>query len=105
MSDILIKNMEMPKGDEDVKIIINADGSVYRIIGWAVSEKKKNAKAIELPPHGRLMDAISYAEVLMNWEKQALEHGDTIRADAYRQAREILYDRDCILEASNGIDN
>lgn len=54
--DILIKGMEMPTGDDDVKLIINSDGSVHRIIGWAVSEKM-NAKAIELPPHGRLIDA------------------------------------------------
>ena len=55
MSDILIKGMEMPTSDDDVKLIINSDGSVHRIIGWAVSEKTK-AKAIPVPEHGDLVN-------------------------------------------------
>lgn len=55
MSDILIQGMEMPTGDDDVRIIIGSNGSVHRIIGWAISEKTK-AKAIEIPPHGDLVE-------------------------------------------------
>lgn len=55
MADILIKNMEMPTGNDDVKLIINSDGSVHRIIGWAISEKM-NATAIPVPEHGDLIE-------------------------------------------------
>ena len=74
MADILIKGMEMPKGDEDLRIIINSDGSIHRIIGWAISEKK--ATAIELPPHGRLVDGdklLTDHNPNENWDYMVLE--------------------------------
>lgn len=73
MADILIKNMEMPMGDDDVKLIINSDGSVHRIIGWAISEKM-NAKAIPVPEHNDLADKSVIIERMGNahdelWDK------------------------------------
>ena len=51
--DILIKNMEMPK-EGNVFLIISEDGCVSERIGnmWHVT-----TEAIELPEHGRLIDA------------------------------------------------
>lgn len=53
MSDVLIKNIEMPKETQccytifpNGKVIVHWDG---KVLG--------EAKAIELPPHGRLIDA------------------------------------------------
>lgn len=54
--DILIKNMEMPKGDIPLVLIINSDGSVDEIDG-SDEINATDAKAIEIPPHGRLIDA------------------------------------------------
>lgn len=50
MADILIKNMEMPKEGCHHTLSIYSDGSVE--IG-----SRNNYMAIELPPHGRLIDA------------------------------------------------
>lgn len=75
--DILIKNMEMPKGDDDVKIIICSDGSVHRIIGWAISEKIK-AKAIEVPPHGRLKDVDAFIEQNKEGFEEPLMQGEDL---------------------------
>lgn len=54
--DLLIKNMEMPKGDIPLVIIINSDGSVEEIDG-SDEINATDANAMELPPHGRLIDA------------------------------------------------
>lgn len=106
--DILIKGLEMPKGDDDVKLIINSDGSVHRIIGWAVSEKK-NATAIELPPHGRLVNIAPIVEKLeemieqvanqaekSNWRDGRVESHYT----ALKSALHLLKDAEVVLEAS-----
>ena len=50
MADILIKGMELPKDGCHHTLSIYADGSVE--IG-----RKNNYKAIEVPTHGRLIDA------------------------------------------------
>ena len=53
MSEILIKNMEMPKDmSNPLHISIFSNGSV-----WITHEGKTEATAQELPPHGRLVDA------------------------------------------------
>ena len=53
-AEILIKGLEMPT-DDVLRLEIYPDGQVCRIIGWALSEKR-DAKAIALPPHGKLKD-------------------------------------------------
>lgn len=52
MSDILIKGMEMPK-EGNVYLIIGEDGVVSEKIG---SMYHVTTEAIELPPHGDLID-------------------------------------------------
>lgn len=51
---VLIKGMEMPHC-EIVTIRISPDGEVHYI--GAVGQSAKRARAIEIPPHGRLIDA------------------------------------------------
>lgn len=51
---ILIQGMEMPKDDEILCININANGDVYYNLDLSVNTI---AKAIHVPPHGRLIDA------------------------------------------------
>lgn len=55
MSDILIKNMEMPKGDIPLVLIITGDGTVEEIDA-SDEINATDAKAIELPPHGDLIE-------------------------------------------------
>ena len=53
MTEILIRGMDMPKNGSTVSLRIFADGKVW--VNGAPSGFE--AKAIELPPHGRLIDA------------------------------------------------
>lgn len=53
--DILIKGMEMPKGNTPLVLIINSDGSVEEIDG-SDEINVTDSTAIELPPHGALVD-------------------------------------------------
>lgn len=53
MADILIKGMELPK-EGNVYLIIGEDGVVSEKIG---SMYHVTTEAIELPTHGRLIDA------------------------------------------------
>lgn len=53
---ILIKGMEMPKnGYVDIRICY--DGTIHRHIGFGDYNVMKGKEAVELPPHGRLIDA------------------------------------------------
>lgn len=61
MSDILIKGMEMPK-NYPYRLTIEADGTVMEhCFGY-------KAKAIEIPPHGRLIDSDKLLEELSECE-------------------------------------
>jgi len=54
MSEILIKNMELPKQGMK-RLIILPDGEVREICGDE-AVRATDARAVELPPHGRLGD-------------------------------------------------
>lgn len=57
MADILIPNMKMPTGEKDfLEIILFGDGSVG-LKDDLMGINKHTDKAIELPSHGRLVDA------------------------------------------------
>lgn len=67
---VLIKGMEMPKC-EPLMIRITPDGEVHYV--GAVGQSVKRTKAIEIPPHGRLIDADALTELVetefRNWEE------------------------------------
>lgn len=50
---ILIKGMEMPTGNDELRLIIHSNGQVI------ISHKThyEEAEAVPVPPHGRLIDA------------------------------------------------
>lgn len=52
MTEILIKNMEMPKGGT-LTLVVHPNGDVY--LGDVLKDVKIG-KAIELPPHGELVE-------------------------------------------------
>lgn len=59
MSDVLIKGIEMPKKGESVTITLFWDGA------WCnYNDIEPHGKVIELPPHGRLIDADSIKKTL-----------------------------------------
>ena len=61
---ILIKGMEMPK-DKEIILRIDEEGQVYNIYG---EYPTKIYEAIEIPPHGRLIDADALIELLKECE-------------------------------------
>lgn len=95
MADVLIKNMEMPKEGCHHTLSIYSDGSVE--IG-----RRNNYRAIELPPHGRLIDADAEIKA---WEhtKIVLKECDQKRTFAFKEAciaAKVLSDALTVLEAS-----
>lgn len=65
MSEILIKGMEMPK-DNDYLLLIIQNGKVHKAIscGHLTTDEMNVAEAVELPPHGRLIDAETLKGIL-----------------------------------------
>ena len=61
MSDLLIKNLELPVENAQLHISILSDGTVVEnfqnIKGKWVTFKMDSVKAVSLPSHGRLIDA------------------------------------------------
>lgn len=76
---ILIKGMEMPKQGR-VTLQIGADGAVYVVNKCEITAEKyeKNFEVLEVPPHGRLIDA----DALMKSINDAREK-DPLIADVY----------------------
>ena len=50
---VYMPNVDMPKGDKVLTIQICPDGSIWQQYRGTVP----NAKAVHVPPHGRLIDA------------------------------------------------
>jgi len=74
---ILIKGMEMPKNKEGKPLWIGIleDGTVAAPSSSGLLIVYPHAKAIELPPHGRLIDADKLLERFAKEQKAADEHG------------------------------
>lgn len=62
MSDVLIKGMKMPK-DKPIRIVLNPNGQLFVDHGVHFTEYE----AVELPPHGRLIDADAMSEKYGGW--------------------------------------
>ena len=69
MSDILIRGMEMPKGNDAVTIIIFPNGKVSLAHDRRFAEY---AEAVPVPPHGRLVDARYIRDaIIQKWMDKA----------------------------------
>lgn len=84
--DILIKGMEMPKGNDYLHLIIQG-GKVHTAIscGHLTTDKLNVADAIEVKPHGRLIDA--------DLMKEAFEATALIEASRDKGNEQIYFDR------------
>lgn len=86
MADLLIRGMKLPKNLYGAHIIIKPNGVVQDYMNGAVF-----AKAIELPEHGRLIDA------------DELEASDAILIG--EDAWNMVHNAPTVLEANYGSDN
>ena len=110
--DILIKNMEMPSccgacweceyGEANDKFYCSVHGKEIKCIE---PPRPADCPLVALPSHGRLIEAEKLQAVLAKWEERARCGGNYEFANAYKTVREIIDDRDCVLEANNGSDN
>lgn len=95
MSDVLIKGMGMPK-DNDYLLLIIQNGKVHKAIscGHLTTDEMNVAKAVELPPHGRLIDA----DVLKGSLSRVPSKG--IRTYFFAEVGQFIDEAPTILEAN-----
>lgn len=99
MSDILIKNMEMPKDDEVLSLTVYPNGSVCLFM-------KEVSKAIELPPHEHLTEKSAFWNMLHEICVKCNDSGDINKYPnrcvwcKIKEAYEKVYQTPTVLEAS-----
>ena len=61
-------NTEMPKNGSCIQIVIDDDGKVYPSVEKCILKMGSIAKAVPIPPHGRLIDAdkIPYKKIMLD---------------------------------------
>lgn len=93
---VLIKGMEMPQNCEecDVKVVCKNYWKLirerYTIPSWC--------PLIELPPHGRLIDA----DALLNFLNHCMFPSDMVTTTALSMAKNWIKDAPTIIEAEEG---
>ena len=72
MADIVIRGMNMPKTEEDSKLLILSPNEITELNGL-LGERNPKHNVIELPPHGRLVDVCvlinRYPELAVDFDK------------------------------------
>ena len=70
MSDILIKNMELPKGNDIFNFSIDKDGFIVKHdrLGYHAYQ------AVAIPSHGRIVDISKVEDFLTKWENGELNY-------------------------------
>lgn len=92
MSDILIKGIEMPTGNDELRLIIRSNGQV--IISHQTYYEETEAAPV--PPHGKLKDADAIERNLLKMQQAQTgpcSHG-------VRKSRAVLRDAPTIIPAS-----
>ena len=92
---IYIKNMEMPIGNDELRLIIYSNGQV--IIPHETYYEE--AEAISVPPHGRLKNADAIERNLLKMQQAqtgSCSHG-------VRKSRAVLRDTPTIIPASQEV--
>ena len=65
---VLIKGVEMPENGSCIQIVIDDDGKVYPSVEKCILKMGSIAKAVPVPPQGRLIDAdkIPYRKIMLD---------------------------------------
>ena len=103
--DILIKNMEMPKGNN--VLVVDSAGTITKVNRWTGKVEATDpfsVNAVELLEHGRLIDADVFWKRL---QKQTMVlWGEKSKAYQYfLDVMDMIKSAPTIVEASNGTDN
>lgn len=103
MADLLIRGKTLPPNGEDLRVIIHSNGQVIIDRGVYYDE----AEAVEIPDHGRLIDADALMDGWMNL-REATKYGNkTAEEQAHSYSTMMMYeiadeieDADTIIPAS-----
>jgi len=91
MSDILIRNMKLPK-NYPYRLTLYSDGHVKDHTGFS---GHGHYQAIEVQPHGELIDKDTVLDILRTYLQMV-----SIDADIANKVYEIVYEAPTVLEAS-----
>ena len=93
---VLIKSMEMPK-DKPIRIVLNPNGQLFVDHGVHFTEYE----AVEIKPHGRLIDRDALLESIKEARKKDPDVED-VYIDDYFIMAEWLMSAPTIIEAEGG---
>ncbi len=98
MSDVLIKNIEMPKSNERVFLSLTKEG----LSEWDENklEYVKDYNLVELPPHGDLKDYDFIGNKMSNTYEKNKDKWNPSFADGFVYALKMLDKAPTVLEAS-----
>lgn len=97
---VYIKGMEMPKEGSWRSIRIYPDGTIGRPIGFGDYALVEGAKAVPVPPHGRLIDADA---LFRKVKTECNPYGKpTIEFESGKKVLEMIENAPTIIEAEEG---
>lgn len=91
---VIVKGMEMPK-DKPIRIVLNPNGQLFVDHGVHFTEYE----AVELPPHGDLVDRSEMREIAISLLDKAVTDQE---ANAIREMWSHLGQMPTIIEAEDG---
>ena len=101
MADLLIRGLKLPKTLYGAHIIIKPNGDVQDYLNGAVF-----AKAIELPPHGRMIDCDVLCKALLEAWHTSDKKAEAVISEVISSVITPLVSMiPTVVEASNGSDN
>lgn len=90
---VYLPNVDMPKGDKVLTVQICPDGSIWQQYRGTVP----NAKAVPVPPHGRLGDLDSLTKEVEDMAKEFPP--DSIASERFRLFAELIATAPTIIPA------
>ena len=99
MADILIKNIGMPK-EGHYYLEVFFDGEIRKCTNPLEGFVNTDATAIELPPHGRLIDADRLKGIIRKANEDCISVGKYERAKQWSDAEFYVDHAPVVLEAS-----
>lgn len=93
---VYLPNVDMPKDDKVVTIQICPDGSIWQQYRGTVP----NAKAVPVPPHGRLIDADAVvAEIDSYIDSMAYSYSYLLREEQSQREHGMVFARNIVCDA------
>jgi hypothetical protein len=89
---VYLPNVDMPKGDKVLTVQICPDGSIWQQYRGTVP----NAKAVPVPPHGRLIDADALMHEFEKAQRTMEQHGQEYSCSFMSSSQELSTEWYCV---------